>query len=42
MESAMVFAFLSLGTGMGNVVSDPVSEALIKVGTVGEHGLYGM
>jgi MFS family permease len=41
MESAMVFSFLSLGRGIGNVVSGPVSEVLIKMGTVGEHGLYG-
>ena len=41
MESSMVFSFLSLGRGVGNVVSGPVSEALLKTGHVGGLGLYG-
>jgi predicted MFS family arabinose efflux permease len=41
MEGAMVFSFLSLGRGVGNMVSGPVSEALMKAGHVGRHGLYG-
>jgi hypothetical protein len=41
MESSMVFSFLSMGRGIGNVVSGPVSEALLKMGNVGDHGLYG-
>ncbi|KAF5844762.1 hypothetical protein GGP41_008758 [Bipolaris sorokiniana] len=41
MESSMVFSFLSLGRGIGNMVSGPVSEALMKVGNVGGFGLYG-
>jgi MFS family permease len=40
-EGAMVFSFLCLGRGVGNVVSGPVSEALMKTGHVGRHGLYG-
>ncbi|KAL1800306.1 hypothetical protein ACET3X_000648 [Alternaria dauci] len=41
MESSMVFSFLSMGRGIGNVVSGPVSEALMKTGNIGDHGLYG-
>ncbi|KAI4700865.1 hypothetical protein J4E81_003829 [Alternaria sp. BMP 2799] len=41
MESSMVFSFLCMGRGIGNIVSGPISEALIKTGTLGEHGLYG-
>ncbi|RMZ70300.1 MFS monocarboxylate transporter [Pyrenophora seminiperda CCB06] len=41
MESSMVYSFLSLGRGVGNVVSGPVSEALIKTGNMGGLGLYG-
>jgi len=37
----MVFSFLCMGRGIGNIVSGPISEALIKTGTLGEHGLYG-
>ncbi|OAL54938.1 MFS general substrate transporter [Pyrenochaeta sp. DS3sAY3a] len=41
MEASMIYGFLCLGRGIGNVMSGPVSEALIKVGTVGGVGLYG-
>ncbi|RYO42740.1 hypothetical protein AA0111_g132 [Alternaria arborescens] len=41
MESSMVFSFLSMGRGIGNVVSGPVSETLLKMGNIGDHGLYG-
>lgn len=41
MESSMVYSFLSLGRGVGNVVSGPVSEALMKTGNIGGVGLYG-
>jgi hypothetical protein len=41
MESSMVFSFLCMGRGIGNIVSGPISEALIKTGSLGEHGLYG-
>ncbi|CAE7176017.1 hypothetical protein PTNB73_02940 [Pyrenophora teres f. teres] len=41
MESSMVYSFLSLGRGVGNVVSGPVSEALMKTGNLGGMGLYG-
>ncbi|EOA89792.1 hypothetical protein ACJQWK_02791 [Exserohilum turcicum] len=40
MESSMVFSFLCLGRGVGNVASGPVSEALMKLGNVGGSGLY--
>lgn len=36
----MVFSFLCLGRGVGNVASGPVSEALMKLGNVGGSGLY--
>lgn len=41
MESPMIYSFLSLGRGLGNVISGPVSDALIKPGNMGEIGLYG-
>ena len=37
----MIFSFFSLGRGVGNVISGPVSEALIKAGDVGGAGMYG-
>jgi predicted MFS family arabinose efflux permease len=40
-DSTMVFAVLVAGRGIGNVVCGPVSEALIRVGEVGDKGLYG-
>ncbi|KAF1843738.1 MFS general substrate transporter [Cucurbitaria berberidis CBS 394.84] len=41
MEGPMVFSILSLGRGIGNVISGPLSEALIKLGTIGGLGFYG-
>lgn len=41
MEGSMIFGFLCLGRGIGNVMSGPVSEALIRTGNVGGVGLYG-
>lgn len=41
MENPMIYSFLSLGRGVGNVISGPVSEVLIKTGKVGGFGLYG-
>ena len=41
MEGSMMFSFLCLGRGVGNVISGPVSEALIQVGDLGGAGLYG-
>jgi MFS family permease len=40
-EGPMMFAFLCLGRGIGNVMSGPVSEALIRAGEIGGSGLYG-
>lgn len=39
----MVFAVLAAGRGIGNVLSGPVSEALIKAGEMSgsAKGLYG-
>ncbi|PSN68117.1 MFS general substrate transporter [Corynespora cassiicola Philippines] len=41
MDGTMVFAALAAGRGIGNVVSGPVSEALVRFGTVGHKGVYG-
>lgn len=41
MEGPMIYSFLAMGRGIGNVISGPLSEALLKLGSVGEHGLYG-
>ncbi|KAH7378724.1 major facilitator superfamily domain-containing protein [Pyrenochaeta sp. MPI-SDFR-AT-0127] len=41
MEGPMIFSFLAMGRGVGNVIAGPLSEALLKLGHVGEHGLYG-
>jgi len=41
MEGPMIFSFFFLGRGVGNVISGPVSEALIKAGDVGGAGMYG-
>ncbi|KAH1491333.1 hypothetical protein LV164_002272 [Aspergillus fumigatus] len=40
---SMVFAFLETGRGVGNVISGPLSEALLKVGgwKAGAFGAYG-
>ncbi|KAF2833465.1 MFS general substrate transporter [Ophiobolus disseminans] len=40
-EGPMMFSFLSLGRGAGNMLSGPLSEALIKAGYIGGAGLYG-
>ena len=39
-DGSMVFAALSAGRGIGNVLSGPVSEALVRAGEVGKEGLY--
>jgi predicted MFS family arabinose efflux permease len=39
-DSTMVFAVLVAGRGIGNVVCGPVSEMLIRVGEIGDRGLY--
>jgi MFS family permease len=41
MESPMIYSFLSFGRGFGNVISGPVSDALLKSVTLGGIGLYG-
>jgi len=35
------FAVLRCGRSVGNVVSGPVSEALVRAGRVGFEGVYG-
>lgn len=40
-EGCMIFAFLSLGRGVGNIMSGPLSEALIRTPKVGSVGTYG-
>lgn len=39
-DSMMVFAVLVAGRGIGNVACGPLSEALIRVGEIGDSGLY--
>ncbi|KAH6615112.1 major facilitator superfamily domain-containing protein [Boeremia exigua] len=39
-DSTMVYAALVAGRGIGNVVCGPVSEALIRMGQVGDSGAY--
>lgn len=39
-DSTMVFAVLIAGRGIGNVACGPMSEALIRVGEIGNTGLY--
>jgi MFS family permease len=39
-DSTMVFAVLVAGRGIGNVACGPVSAALMRVGEVGDRGLY--
>jgi MFS family permease len=41
LEGPMMFSFLCLGRGVGNVMSGPLSEALLTVGDIGGSGLYG-
>jgi len=40
-EIPMVFSFLSMGRGFGNIVSGPVGKALLQTAIIGDHGLYG-
>jgi hypothetical protein len=39
-DSTMVFSVLVAGRGIGNVLSGPISEALIGAGEVGSVGVY--
>ncbi|OAL46661.1 MFS general substrate transporter [Pyrenochaeta sp. DS3sAY3a] len=39
-DSTMIFAMLAAGRGIGNVLCGPISEALVRTGTVGDLGLY--
>ncbi|EOA82920.1 hypothetical protein ACJQWK_04314 [Exserohilum turcicum] len=40
-DSSMVFSVLVAGRGIGNVLSGPISQALIGAGEVGKVGVYG-